>query len=93
MPPAPPTLGRLATAALIKPNQVVADDLDLIADRRGERPPPVRIVLGQAILDAADRVGVDQPLVALDQPAGRHGAVAGIIGAVAAEAVGGGIQG
>ena len=51
--------------ALLEPlgvgdEQVVADDLHPVADRRGQRRPALPIVFGQRVFDRHQRVGVEQ---------------------------------
>ena len=79
------TLTRIAFAdALVDPapealdvgdEQVVADELDAVADPLGQRPPARPVVLGQPVLDRDERIPVGEPGVevghrrAVDLPA------------------------
>ena len=77
----------LLQAAGVGDEQVVADELDPAAERLGQRRPAVPVVLGHAVLDRHDRVGVDEPGPVLDQLVGaEHLALAGeVVAAVAVE--------
>ena len=50
--------------------QVVADDLDVLAEPLGEQLPAVPVVLGHAVFDADDRVLVDQVAQIVDHAGG-----------------------
>ena len=51
---------------------VVADDLDAVAERGGVRHPSLPVLLGHAVLDRDDRVAVDELGPVRDELAGRE---------------------
>ncbi len=47
--------------------QVVANDLDALAEFFGKQLPTVPVVFGHAVFDGDDRVAIDQVSVKIDQ--------------------------
>ena len=72
---------------------VVADELDAFAEPFGEGDPAVPVVFGEAVLDAPDREVLDQLRVPVDHVGGGEGLAVDVVGAVAVELAGGGVQG
>ncbi len=62
-----PRLDPAREALDVGDEQVVADQLEARAEPPRERGPAVPVVLGQAVLDAHDRIAVAQARVVLDQ--------------------------
>ena len=56
-----PLLDALREAGGVGDEEVVADELAAVADLLGQQLPAVPVVLGHAVLDRDDRVGVDEP--------------------------------
>ena len=67
--------------------------LDAFAEPLGEGDPAVPVVLGEAVLDAPDREIFDQLRVPVDHVSGGQGLAVDVVGAVAVELAGGGVEG
>src|SRR5215218_1951393 len=50
---------RLAHAIGVRDEEIVADDMELVSERRREAAKPFRVVLGQGVFDRDDRVALD----------------------------------
>ena len=61
---------RARTRAGIGHEEIVADDLHPVADRRGEAAQPVGVVLGERVLDRHDRIAVEPADQHLDHAVG-----------------------
>ena len=73
-------LDALGEALGVGDEEVVADDLDLVADLLGEVLPVVPLVLGERVLDGDDREVGDELLVVLDHRGGVLGLALELVG-------------
>ncbi|CAG7001180.1 hypothetical protein PICSAR164_02797 [Mycobacterium avium subsp. paratuberculosis] len=87
-------LDTLFQAFGIGDEDVVADELHPVADRRGQRRPAVPIIFGQRVFDGHQRIRAEQPGVELGHLLGGAGAALELVaGAVAVELGGRRVEG
>ena len=78
----------------VRDEEVVPDQLDALAEPVGQRLPPVPVLLGHAVLDRDDRVALGQldPVVGELRRAQLAALVSQLVGAVAVELAGRGVE-
>src|SRR3546814_19171742 len=64
----------LFLALHVRDEEIVADQLHALGDATGDESPALPVLLGHAVLDGHDRVGVAEPGVLLDHLLGRQAA-------------------
>src|SRR3546814_8472422 len=64
----------LFLALHVRDEEIVADQLHALGEATGDESPALPVLLGHAVLDGHDRVGVAEPGVLLDHLRGRQAA-------------------